>query len=158
MRRRESGERRPDRPHGDEWKTEERIQCAGDEQHAPAAETVEDEADERSGRDARCHPEAEQAPDREFVAAERTHEQRKEKEHRDAHPAREVDGTGEPERGGVEARPAHQSNVCVYMTATPVTRSWPFARSAPAVMLSSRSMTSTPPRDTAFRPPEIQSP
>jgi len=50
-----------------------------------------------------------------------------------------------------------RSKVWVMLTRTPLSRSWSLLRSIDAWMLRCWSITNTPPRETAFDAPEIQS-
>jgi hypothetical protein len=72
------------------------------EEDAPAPEPVEQRPDRRPHADAHGETGAEHEPDGHLASAEGAHEERKEEEHPEAHPAREVDRAREPERGRVE--------------------------------------------------------
>src|SRR5262249_28026940 len=97
----------------------------------------------------------EDEPDPEVVAAEEADVEGEEEEDAETHPAREVQRAREPERARVERR--HHEKVWVKFTSTPLTRSSRLPRSRAAMMLISRSITRTPPSETAFGEPEIQS-
>src|SRR5439155_450029 len=94
----------------DEGRERDDVQGAGREEHAAAAEAIEERAHRRAEPHAHREPAAEHEPDGELVAAERADEEREEEEHAQAHRAREMDGARDPEgarvepRGGVHAR------------------------------------------------------